>query len=116
MNNQPLKYNVVNKELDLNKKHLNLLETILKYYEIENIKDFISPKFSNTHDPFKLKNMQQAIELLFNSLDKKILMEQDEKTWTVKCLKDCRCKSLPLGRTSDHRRGKLVQVLHNSAF
>lgn len=77
MNNQPLKYNVVNKELDLNKKHLNLLETILKYYEIENIKDFISPKFSNTHDPFKLKNMQQAIELLFNSLDKKILMEQD---------------------------------------
>jgi hypothetical protein len=35
MNNQPLKYNVVNKELDLNKKHLNLLETILKYYEIE---------------------------------------------------------------------------------
>lgn len=44
MNNQPLKYNVVNKELDLNKKHLNLLETILKYYEIENIKDFISSK------------------------------------------------------------------------
>jgi hypothetical protein len=55
MNNQPLKYNIVNKELDLNKSYLNLLETILKYYEIENIKDFISPKFSNTHNPFKLK-------------------------------------------------------------
>jgi len=77
MNNQPLKYNVVNKELDLNKSYLNLLETILKYYEIENIKDFISPKFSNTHSPFKLKNMQQAIALLCNSLNKKILIIQD---------------------------------------
>lgn len=57
----------------------DFLETILKGYGVEDISSFLKPSQKDTYSPFKMKNMQQAVELLHTHLENesKIFMKID---------------------------------------
>ena len=48
-----------------------LLATILVNREIEDIKQYLEPKRTNFHDPFKMPDMERAVERIIKAIDSK---------------------------------------------
>lgn len=58
-------------------KEIDFLETILIESGVEDIKNFLSPKETHTHNPNLLNNIDEGIELLHKNLNKKIYLKVD---------------------------------------
>jgi len=48
-----------------------ILDVLLKNRNIENVEDFLNPKYEDLHDPFSMKNMREVVERLSKAKEKK---------------------------------------------
>ena len=58
----------------------DFLETILRSYDIQDVKSFINPiKNKVVNDPFQMKNMDKAVQIFHDNvnIDKKIIIKVD---------------------------------------
>lgn len=65
-----LLYKVKNK-IDFSKED-NFLEVVLKSYGVKDVSSFLNPKLKDTHDPFLMKNMKEAVEKIHELSEKKL--------------------------------------------
>lgn len=57
---------------------VNFLNTLLSAYGIEDVNSFIHPiKNQVLNNPFLMKNMDEAVELIKKSINKKIIIKVD---------------------------------------